>query len=217
MSVQILGADGVTVLSVVNVGGSVGAAPVIDVRRDGSDVNPVYDGEFYISFAQRFTAAFAANAALFAMRNGGTKTIKFFEQQFSMAFDGTGAASEFNIAMMKTTSASTTLAGGVALGGATGLLGAPAFAVVPESVGAAASTLADARYATAAAALTTAGIITSSPIANLSLPRSVSGQNLFINWGRDLELAPGEGFVISLAAAGVIGDTLGFTAYWGEK
>lgn len=216
MSIQILGADGVTVLSTINVGGAVGAVPAVAVRRDGSDVNQVFLGEYYISMAQRLNAAQPPNSGLFSMRNGGTRTIKFIEMQISMAFDGVAMVGEFNLAIQKTTSASATPAGGIALGGATGLLGAPAFGVVPESIGSAVSTLADARYATTAAPLTTAGIITTSPISSLTLAHSVTGTNLFINWGRDFELAPNEGLIISNMSAIVVGDSFSFTGYWGE-
>lgn len=215
MSVQILGADGVTVLSTVNVGASKGAALMLPVRSDGSEIEPVFAGEYYMSFSQRFTSALAANAGLFALRNGASRTLKFLNILANLSFDGTAAASEFVLIGQRFTSASVTPTGGTGLGGATGLLGSPAFAEVPESMGAASSSIADARYAAAGTALTTTGIVTTSPVLSMTLSRGVTGGSISQGWSRDLELAPNEGIIFSYGAPGVIGDALALTLYYG--
>ena len=217
MSIQILGADGVTVLTVIPLAGSKNAVHNVVNRDDGSYVNPSFLGKYALSFFQRYTAALAANAGLFAMRNGATRTMKIESLNLSLGFDGTAAATEMNIVAQKMTSATTTPSGGVALGGATGLLGAPSFAAQPQTAGAATTSLADARYASASTALTTTSIITTSPIFQMTLPRGTTGTAAFMDWMKDFELAPNEGLVLSYGMAGVIGDSLAANIIWSEK
>lgn len=203
MSVQILGADGVSVLSTISVGGGKSSALVTPVRSDGSEVDPVFIGEYYASQnIPQFSGALAANSALFAVRNGATRRMKMLTMELSLAFAGTAAATTMQVSVRRFTAATPT--------------GGTAITIAQEDSASSASTVADARYCAAGTALTITGVTVGAPIFVASLARGATGGVFNFEMSRDVILNINEGLLVQYDTVGVIGDSVGCTMYWGE-
>ena len=87
MPATILGINGTTAATAAN------GFPVTIYRSDGSNPDTPFLGEYYLAAnIPRFTAALAANAAIFAIRNGATRKMKMLLAEITCSFDGTAAA-----------------------------------------------------------------------------------------------------------------------------
>ena len=199
MPATILGLNGSTAATAAN------AFPVQLYDASGNAITQPYLGEYYLAQSiPQFTAALAANTAVWAIRNGATRKMKLIITEATMGFAGTAAASSMQMSIRRFTTATPT--GGTAL----------TTLVTPEDSAMSATTIADARCATAAAGLTTTGAVIGNPIFVGVVPRSVTGAVFNFEMSRDLVLNPNEGVLVQYDTVGVIGDVVGITMYWGE-
>lgn len=181
------------------------AARVTLYNTDGSLVNHEFLTEYYLSVnIPRFTSALAANSAIFSIRNGATRRLKLVKMVLVAGFDGTAAATTAQYSVRRFTTATPT--GGTTL----------TTLVVPEDSAMAASTIADARCATAGAALTITSVVVGNPIVGIAVPRGATGSVAVVDWTQDIVLNANEGILVQYDVAGVIGDSLTVTMYWGE-
>jgi hypothetical protein len=202
MSVQVLGKDGASLQDIVAAGTKT-ANYTVSILTDGNPEKQAYLGEYYLAVnIPQFTAALAANTAIFSVRNGTTRKMKFITLEVSPMFAGTAAASTMQVSVRRFTTATPTA-------GTAGV-------IVLEDTTSSATAIADSRYATAAAGLTTTGVVTSAPIFAAATPRSITGTVFNYQMDRDIVLQPNEGLLIQYDTVGVIGDAVSITAYWGE-
>lgn len=174
-------------------------------KTDGTLVEHEFVGEYYLSVnIPQFTAALAANACVFAIRNSTVKRMKFLRAEIHLSFAGTAAATTMQVSMRRFTVA--TPSGGTTL----------TTLIVPEDTTMPASAALYAGCATAAAALTTTGATVAAPSFVAQCPRSVTGGVFNYEIDRDLVLNTNEGLLIQYDTVGVIGDAIGITTYWGE-
>lgn len=181
------------------------AIRVTAYRENGTALYKTYTGEYYLSInIPRFTAALAANAAIFSIRNGGLKTMRLMIAEVTPTFSGTAAASVAQYSLRRFTTATPTA--GTAL----------TATVVPEDSTMPNSQILDARCATAAAGLTTTGVVVGGPIFGATVSRGVAGDGMNFEMLRDVVINPNEGVLLQLDVAGVIGDAVSVSMYWGE-
>ena len=198
MPATVIGRNGSTAATPAN------ALPVTVYRIDGSELEQTFLAEFYASVnIPQFTAALAANSAIFAIRNGTTRRVKLSLAEISLGFAGTAAASTMQLSIRRFTTATPTSGSAVTI-------------VQEDTANATATSIVDARCATAAAALTTTGVVVSAPIFVALCPRSVTGAVFNYEMQRDLVLNVNEGLIVQYDTAGVIGDAVAVTCYWGE-
>ena len=178
--------------------------PVQMFKNDGTELEQTYLAEFCAAAnIPQFTAALAANAGLFAIRNGTTRRVKMILSELSLSFAGTAAASTMQVSIRRFTTATPTAGTALTI-------------VAEDSTNATATSVIDARCATAAAALTTTGLVISAPIFVASVPRSVTGGIFNYEMQRDIILNVNEGLIVQYDTVGVIGDAISVTTYWGE-
>ena len=198
MPATLIGRNGTTATTSTN------GLPVTLYRPDGGEYDQTFLAEFYAAQnIPQFTAALAANAGLFAIRNGTTRRVKLSLVELSLAFAGTAAASTMQISIRRFTTATPTAGTALTI-------------VQEDTANATATSVIDARCATAAAALTTTGLVIGAPIFVACCPRSVTGAVFNYEMSRDMVLNVNEGLIVQYDTVGVIGDALSVTTYWGE-
>jgi hypothetical protein len=198
MVAQVTGQNGTTAALAAN------PFPVRLFRGDGTEQEPTFLAEFYAaSNIPQFTAALAANAGLFAIRNGTTRRVKLQLAELSLSFAGTAAATTMQVSIRRFTTATPTAGTALTI-------------VQEDTANATATSVIDARCATAAAALTTTGLVIGAPVFVAACPRSVTGGVFSFEMNRDMVLNVNEGLIVQYDTIGVIGDALAVTTYWGE-
>lgn len=167
-------------------------------------------GAYALPINIRQTAATAANATVWTMRNGGSKKVFIRRILLAMLFDGSAAAATTLKYLLARFSAATPT-GGTAL------------TVVKMQTTFASSTLADARFLDTG--LTTTGVTFETEWATIGLPASVTSGSLFWNMPfigsneakEPFVLNPNEGLAIRLQNAAVIGLGLTGSVHWDER
>jgi hypothetical protein len=199
MPAQIIGLNGTTAALPAN------GFPVVQYKTDGSVVERAFVSEQFLAVnIPQFTAALAANTAIFAIRNSTVRKMVLLTMDVTLAFSGTAAASTMQLSARRFTTATPT--GGTAL----------TTLVVAEDSTLPTTQILDARCATAAAGLTTTGIVLGNPIFPAIVPRSVTGAVFNFQMDRDVIVNINEGFLVQYDTVGVIGDAISVTCYWGE-
>jgi hypothetical protein len=172
----------------------------VEHGNDGLPCNPVPFGSHILPISVRATAATAAPATIWAMRNGGTRTLYIRKILLQAVFDGTPAGSEASYAIKRFTAA--TPSGGTAI------------SPIKKRSSYPVSTLADARFLDTG--LTVAGVTFENAAINFGGPRqngAACEYNMSFDMGGNenydcFVLAPNEGLAIQLANAAVIGDSI---------
>lgn len=167
-------------------------------------------GAYMLPVNIRQSAATAANATVWAMRNGATKVMSIRRLRLAMMFDGTAAATTTLKYTIQRFSAATPTAG-------------TALTVIKKRSSYGASTVADARFLDTG--LTTTSVTFETDAHILALPISVTSGNAFydIQFGRanepygDFELAVNEGLCIRLLNTAVVGQGLVGGVEWDER
>lgn len=166
---------------------------------------PVGLAKYSTNLALSVTAATAALSVIFSMRNasGSTKTVYIENFYFNVGFFQTSPAvpSLSAYGLFRFTTATPT--------------GGTASTPVGLDSSNAATQVTDVR--SAAAGLTTTGIVASSLISATALPRALGSNAVWTFRGPAVVLAPGEGLGINLLAAAVAGDIIAGTIMWSER
>jgi hypothetical protein len=166
-------------------------------------------GIYHLPVGLRLTAAVAAGSAVWAMRNGGTRTIYITEIDLLFGFDGTAAATTSRWELIRFSDANPS--------------GGTAMTPVKHATAMAASSVQDARF-NAAAALTVTGITFEDlAFAYGGCQRQVHATNaLQLGLGAlqrrgIFELAPNEGLALRTNIVAVIGDSCQGHIAWEEQ
>jgi hypothetical protein len=157
----------------------------------------------------RFTAA-TTTGAIFAMRNGTTKTLKIHRMELQVGFSGAASAATTQIIQLKRFSGATHSGGSSLL-----------TSVVNNSTLLPASSLLDARQATISGTspLTDTSVVYEAACRNTILPRTLSGLSSMV-WFSDihdeLSLQPSEGLAVFITETAVAGDSIVGLVGWSE-
>jgi len=186
------------------------AARVTLYDSAGNEVNSPPVGSYILPVNIRQTAATAANATVWAMRNGATRTVFIREINLSLGFDGTAAATTTCRYGFQRFTAATPTAG-------------TALTAIKRRAAYDVSTIADARFVDTG--LTTTSVVFETDFAVIGLPISVTSVNrsvciTFEGAGErydSFELAPNAGLAIRLNVAAVIGLSLNGFISWDER
>lgn len=178
-----------------------------ETSKQSLDVTVVAPAASYYSLPVniRQTAATAANATVFAMRNAAasTKTVYIEDIELLMAFDvGTPLTRSLQRYDLVRFSAATPTAG-------------TALTVVMMDSAAAATQVTDARFVDTG--LTTTSVSFGTAFATISCPATDATTSHFHRSGIALKLAAGEGFCIRLTVAAVVGQSLSGCITWSER
>lgn len=176
--------------------------------KQSLDVNivPACANYYSVPVQIRQSAATAANATVFAMRNAAASTRTVFIERIALAgtFD---AASPVGRSLLRYAlcrfSTATPTAG-------------TAVTVIEMDNGNAATQVTDVRFLDTG--LTTTGVVFESPFAIIGIPSSDGATVQYEREGIAIELAPGEGFCIRLiTVAAIIGQGLSGEIVWSER
>jgi hypothetical protein len=185
-----------------------GITSTAETSKQSLDVNIVAPAAAYYSAPVniRQTAATAANATVWSMRNasGSTKTIYLERIFLSMAFDGATPLTRTSLKydLVRYTSATPT--------------GGTAITVVAQDSSSAATQVTDVRFLDTG--LTTTGVSFGTPIATIICPETDNGPVAqYIREAIAVKLAPGEGFCIRLDVAAVVGQSISGEIVWSER
>lgn len=178
-----------------------------ETTKQSLDVSVVAPAAGYYSLPIniRQTAATAANATVFALRNAAasTKTVYIEDIQLLMAFDTatplTRSLQRYDLVRFTT---ATPTAG-------------TALTVVAMDSSAAATQVTDARFLDTG--LTTTSVVFGSAFATIGCPATDATTSEFSRNGISIKLAPGEGFCIRLTVAAVVGQSLTGCVTWSER
>lgn len=206
-------------MAVLNNGGDLvitgaGSAQVTQYDASGNELFPVPTYSYLMELAiGRFTGA-VTTGAVFAFRNGASKTLYIRRIVVSMCFDGTAAASTQFLQIKRFNTA--------AYGGGSALT-LPAVAVKRNS-SMGDSTLSDVRVATISGTspLTVGSVVLENSIASVTCQRQVNAVNTVnLTWfgahnKHSLQVAPNEGLAFIIANTAVVGDSIGGMIEWDE-
>lgn len=173
----------------------------------GNEVKASSADRFFLPISLPVFAVLAANSYVWAMRNGGTKTINIDKVLLALAFSGVAAANVSQFELVRFTTAN--MSGGTAFA-----LGSN---VPKKTTTGNNSTLQDARYNGAAALVTTGCVFEVQPVMQIGISRAVTSQSI-TQWldNLDINLLPNEGIALRATAATVVGDTVLGTIRWSE-
>lgn len=192
------------------------AGRVTEYDTSGNELNPSVQGIYMLPISVRFSAALAVSGvpAIWAMRVDASASVNVYLRKIFLrsSFDGTEVASSLELQLIRFTAATPTAG--------TSLTPIPIDATYPASV------VSDARVSTGAALLTTTSVTVDTNgyfAAQQQARRNDSNCELDIEyyspndpWGL-MKMTAGDGVLIRINTATVIGDTLGGYILWEER